>query len=306
MIISEPEIGDARHYAFRVKILSALYIAHFAASIAGCGLLLWQAKLFITLTQRSNVETLTLAFFFVFFGYLAVLTSRGATSGSRVLYHAWRGTAPHLPRRPAGAEPPTVATNLAIESAAAPLAPLELRIDESMGVFRIDGARIEHCASHGTCNNNAFAYLVGQIRQVVAPRLGAPVTLDIVEWKKLDEETAEEYLSLVAFAGNLSRRLETSGLWPTLQLLPEECVAIERRLASVAPALRLEALLPDWEYRGEHKLPIIPEPLGLLTLSVDKRRVDPLASMGAALFVVLVALALFAYMAIWPPWVPGT
>src|SRR5690242_20660464 len=107
LAISEPEIGDARHYAFRVKLLSALYMAHFAASIVGCGLLLWQAKLFVTLTQRSNVETLTLAFFFVFFAYLAVLTSRGATSGSQVLYHVWRGTTPKLPPRPPGADPPT-------------------------------------------------------------------------------------------------------------------------------------------------------------------------------------------------------
>lgn len=308
MAISEPEISDERHYASRVKILSALYIAHFTASLVGCGLLLWQAKLFVTLTQRSNVETLTLAFFFVFFAYLAVLTSRGATSGSRLFYHIWRGTTPKLPPREKGADPPTVATNLAIESTAAPLAAFALRIGEggeSMGVFRIDGARIEHCASHGTCNNNAFAYLVGQIRQVVEPRIG-PVSLDIVEWKTLDEETAEKYLSLVAFAENLSRRLETGGLWPTLQLLPDECVEIERRLDAVARILRLEALLPDWEYRGEHKLPIIPEPLGLLTLSVDKRRVDPLASMSAALIVLIVALGLFAYMAIWPPWVPGT
>ena len=140
-----------------------------------------------------------------------------------------------------------------------------------------------------------------------SPRPGATrVALDIVEWKKLDEEAAEQYLSLVAFAGNLSRRFDTGSLWPTLQLLPEECAEVERRLAAVARTLRLEALLPDWEYRGEHKLPIIPEPLGLLTLSVDKRRVDPLASMGAALFVLVVALGLFAYMAVWPPWVPGT
>jgi hypothetical protein len=308
MAISEPDIGDDRHYASRVKILSALYIAHFCASIVGCGLLLWQAKLFVTLTQRSNVETLTLAFFFVFFAYLAVLTSRGATSGSRVLYHLWRGTMPTLPRRKPDEDPPTVATNLAIETAAAPHAAFELRIgadDESLGVFRIEGARIEHRASHGTCNNNAFAYLVGQIRRVVSPRTGA-VGLDIVEWKKLDEETAEKYLGLVTFATNLGRRLETSGLWPTLQLLPDECREIERRLAAVARTFRLEALLPDWEYRGEHKLPIIPEPLGLLTLSVDKRRVDPLASMGAALIVLVIALGLFAYMAIWPPWVPGT
>lgn len=310
MAISEPEIGDARHYAVRVKILSALYIAHFAGAIVGCGLLLWQAKLFVTLSQRSNVETLTLAFFFVFFAYLAVLTSRGAVNGVRVLYHDWRGTTPELPARQPGDGPPTVATNLAIERAASPLAAFDLRIGEdpatSMGVFRIEGARIEHLASHGTCNNNAFAYLVGQIRQVAGRRTGTSLDLDIVEWKKLDEESAEKYLSLVAFAGNLSRQLSARSLWPTLQLLPEECAEIERRLADVARVLRLEALLPDWEYRGEHKLPIIPEPLGLLTLSVDKRRVDPLTSMGAALFVLLVALGLFAYMAVWPPWVPGT
>jgi hypothetical protein len=309
MVISEPEIGDARHYAFRVKILSALYIAHFAACLVGCGLLLWQSKLFVTLAQRSNVETLTLAFFFVFFAYLATLTSRGAITGSQVLYHFWRGTTPALPPRAAHADPPTVATSVAIEQAAAPLTPFELRIGQGetgMGCFRIDGARIAHCAAHGDCDNNAFAYLVGQIRTVVGRRTGAPVDVAIVEWKKLDEETAEKYLSMVTFAANLSRRLDAGPLWPTLQLQPDECAEIERRLDEVARTLRLEALLPDWEYRGEHKLPIIPEPLGLLTLSVDERRVDPLTSMGAALVVVILALGVFAYMAIWPPWVPGT
>jgi hypothetical protein len=47
-------------------------------ALIGIGLLVWKAQLFVTLTQRSNVETLTLAFFLVFFAYLGILSARGA------------------------------------------------------------------------------------------------------------------------------------------------------------------------------------------------------------------------------------
>ena len=63
--------------------------------------------------------------------------------------------------------------------------------------------------------------------------------------------------------------------------------------------------MPDWEYAGEHKLPIIPEPLGLVSLSRSERRVDPVASMGCAVVVVLGTVLILAAFILFPPWVPG-
>jgi hypothetical protein len=80
---------------------------------------------------------------------------------------------------------------------------------------------------------------------------------------------------------------------------------LEDDLRALCPALRNEAFLPDWEYEGEHKLPIIPEPLGIISLSRTERRVDPLSSLSATLVVVLLVVALICFFLLRPPWVPG-
>ena len=64
-------------------------------------------------------------------------------------------------------------------------------------------------------------------------------------------------------------------------------------------------MLPDWEYSAEHKLPVIPEPLGLISLGRSTRRADPLATMGFATLMVLLTLAVIVLFVIDKPWVPG-
>src|SRR5690242_6212655 len=86
--IREPSTENAAHYAQRVHRLAAAYTALFAGSVLGLGLLLWQAQLYVTLAQRSNVETLTLAFFLLFFAYLAALSFAGARGACRILAFA--------------------------------------------------------------------------------------------------------------------------------------------------------------------------------------------------------------------------
>ena len=80
---------------------------------------------------------------------------------------------------------------------------------------------------------------------------------------------------------------------------------LELRLSAVCGAVRNEAFLPDWEYSGEHKLPLIPEPLGLISLSRTEKRVDPVSSMGCAVLVLGTILAVPALFLLFPPWVPG-
>ena len=130
--------------------------------------------------------------------------------------------------------------------------------------------------------------------------------LQVGGWQTIDDESTEQYLGLVRFAQNLARKLDTTELWPRVTVSEADCQEVERRLSAICPALRDEAFLPEWEYGGEHKLPIIPEPLGLLSLSRTEKRVDPQASMGCAVLVVVTTVVIFALLTRFPPWVPGS
>jgi hypothetical protein len=88
-------------------------------------------------------------------------------------------------------------------------------------------------------------------------------------------------------------------------LTDADCHVLEARLSEICPGLRSEAMLPQWEYSGDHKLPLIPEPLGLFSLGVGEKRVDPIASMGAATLIVGATVLGFAFVIVLPPWVPG-
>jgi hypothetical protein len=121
----------------------------------------------------------------------------------------------------------------------------------------------------------------------------------------IDDEQTLQYHGMVHFARRLERHLDADELWPKIVLSDDDLAALERRLAAVCPALRSEGFLPDWEYEAEHKLPLIPEPLGLVSLSRSERRADPVASMGCAALVVVAAVAILALFTVFPPWVPG-
>src|SRR5690348_4106258 len=83
-----PGVSDAAHYRKRVRWLAIVHVTLFVASLAGIALLIWRGEFFVTLSQRSNVETLTIAFFLLFFGYFAVITAHGAIGAVRIgLFH---------------------------------------------------------------------------------------------------------------------------------------------------------------------------------------------------------------------------
>src|SRR5689334_21408908 len=86
-LIREPDIVNPAQYRRRVRQLAAAYHSAFILALVGIGLLLYFGRFFVTLTQRSNVETLTIAFFLVFFAYVAHLTARGAWGGRVKVAH---------------------------------------------------------------------------------------------------------------------------------------------------------------------------------------------------------------------------
>jgi hypothetical protein len=314
--VREPGVQQPEDYRRRVYLLAGVYFALFATSVVGLALLLWQAKLFVTLAQRSNVETLTLAFFLVFFLYVALLSRRGMIGSLIVAYYYLAGLfgdREEVEKRKheriaTSEEERSVALNLVLEREGHPNQAFDVQVEDrtgSLGTLRVDGARVSHEGKHHGGSNNIFAYFAHQVLNVLDAR-GVRSDLEVVHWMTIDDEAMVQYLAGVQFARNLQRHLGAEELWPRLVLNGEDLHDIEQRMSQVCSALRNEAFLPDWEYSAAHKLPIIPEPLGLLSLSRAERRADPLATMGMALAVVTLAVVALALLTIFPPWVPST
>jgi len=314
LAIREPGVGTPEHYRKRVRWLAIVYAVLLLECIAGEVILLARARYFVILTQRTNVETLTLAFFGVFFLYVGAIGVRALPGVLRVARFA-------LMRRPyveveraktraLGAprgEPPVCAMSHVVEREGHRARSVHLAVADdagSLGVVEIDGARITHHPECGEGSSNLLGFTVYQMAKILRRRgLAEP---QIIEWKKVDDEETEAFLAHVEFARRLADRLGGDPLWPTVELSEDDCHELEEKLALVAPAVREESFLPRWEYRGEHKLPIIPEPLGLISLGRAERRVDPLASMTAIAAIVLVVLALMIFLVARPPWMPGS
>ncbi len=314
--VREPATSDADEYARRVHWLAAIYVVLFFVSIVGVALLTWRGKFFVTLAQRSNVETLTIAFFLVFFAYIAALSARGALGAVRLGAFAAIGV---LRGRDAGEaalarafarqrtrRAPSAALSFVVEREEAPGQGFAFRLEDAWGYageIRVDAARVAYHGHGGS--NNLLAYFAHQVQLAIQDRYPG-VDLDPVHWEGVDDESQRAYLGMVAFAQNLRRAFDLEELWPRVSLDAETCDAIAAQLRAVTPSVRAEAFLPDLEYTAEHKLPIIPEPLGIASLSRSERRADPVATMGLAAIVVSASVAVIAYLLILPPWVPGT
>jgi hypothetical protein len=315
--VREPGSQTPEQYQRRVTELAWAYVALFLFSLIGAILLVWHGQLFVGLAQRSNVETLTLAFFLVFFAYIAVISAPGAWGALTVLRfdleRHWSRDALSVEQKmaarlgPPRDEAPIAALNRLLEREGMAGQSFDLAITDtagSQGIIHVDGAQVTHFSKFGEGSNSLLAFVVHQVNSLISKR-GDARRLEVVEWQTIDDESAQKYLSSVHFARNLERTLNAGELWPKTLLTGDECLELERRLTAVCPALRSEGFLPDWEFSGEHKLPIIPEPLGLVSLGRSERRVDPLASMGCAVIVVLGIVIILGFFILFPPWVPG-
>lgn len=315
-VVDEPGARSPADYARRVLGLAVLYPLVTLSAAAGEALLVWRVKALVTLTQRSNVETLVLAFFAVFFAYVGYLGARGAAGGLRIL--AWRALgrarrgvegverAKHARLGPARGDGPTVALNVVLERSERPNQPFSLRVSDAagaMGRIEVDGARIRHAPERRDGSSNLLAFFAHQVDELAGTPQGREV--DVVAWGALDDEGTHQLLALVDFARNLGEALGRPGLWPRVVLDDATCAELERRLSALCPALREEALLPHWEYQAEHKLPIVPEPLGLVALGRTEKRADPLPALGSLTAVVLIAVAILIAVLAAPPWIPG-
>jgi len=308
-VVTEPGADTPEGFARRVRVLAVIYLVLFCACCAGEVVLAVHGKLFVTLAQRSNVETLIIAFLMVFYGYFAALSAPGAWGALRTALFAIRRRF----SKDVGAErqrqfqslgkigdgPWAVLSKVVERTDGQPLR-FELRDDLlSHGVIAVEGARVSQFEALSAGSADLLAYFVRQINDVTGQELG------IVGWGQIDEDGSERYLAQVEFARALRRHLDAPPLWPTLALRPEHCDELQHRLRKIAPLLLDEAMLPDWEYEAEHKLPVIPEPLGLVSLSRSAERADPVFTMGFTTLIVLITLGILVLFVVDTPWVPG-
>jgi len=300
--LREPGVSDPKHYARRVTWLAIVHPLLLVCSLAGIVLLVWRGELFVTLAQRSNVETLTIAFFLVFFTYFTFATVPGAVGAVRI---GWFRLRLRTARDPARVEAKRLAAlgkrglgaaaafDKVVELEGHAGQPWELEIQDavgSLGRLRFDGVGVTHVDAFRGGSSSLLGYVERKLRELS----GEPVA--IVQWASTG---GEEHLQYVAMARALA------ATWPKLTLTADQRELLAREVCELCGALRDEAFLPDWEFGGEHKLPIIPEPLGIISLSRTEKRVDPLSSMTAALVIIVIVVGLICYFLARPPWVPG-
>ncbi|HST04238.1 MAG TPA: hypothetical protein VLQ48_05825, partial [Chloroflexia bacterium] len=85
-LVKEQLTPTPDRYASRVRWLAIVYLVLNPVSLALVVLIAWRVQFFITIAQRSNVETLVLAIIFVLGAYYLATTFRGFLGALRL---AW-------------------------------------------------------------------------------------------------------------------------------------------------------------------------------------------------------------------------
>lgn len=315
--IREPDTATVEQYRRRVYGLAAIYVGIVGTASAACVAIIVYGRFFVTLSQRSNVETLTLAVVLILFAYLALLSIPGAWGTTRILWRnvpAWFGRdRSDIERRKQAAlmrQPARPIESAYLNRAvrlANPTEPITIPIADaagSLGTIVIRAARMTLEETPRAKANSIFSFVANRL-EALARATDPLVDIDVVQWAGIDDDAALQYASLVEFAENLERHLSSRPLWPCSIMNAHDIDVLRAEVAELCAALRDEALLPDIEFEAEHRLPIIPEPLAFISLSRHERRVDPVSSMGCALLVTAGIFALVIYFILVPPWVPS-
>jgi hypothetical protein len=176
LLVREPQADTVRQFASRVYYLAGLYALLFVASIAGLVLIVQWARLFVTLTQRSNVETLVLLFLVAFYFYFVLISWRGAVGACNLLFHASlavikgrdyvEGLKSRRLRQPP--EQHSAALNLLLERDDGAHGSFELAVADDageLGVLEIDGARVTYQANYSGSSSEVFIFLVHQVNR---------------------------------------------------------------------------------------------------------------------------------------------
>jgi hypothetical protein len=341
------KISQTEHqYRRRVNMMAGIYVLLNITAIISVVIIIWYYKFFITVAQRSNMETLTLAIIIVLFSYLVVTTFGGVIGACKMLfYNLPLGGGAETPKqdgnnkqdgkltqdpgeeeksglppgrrkieerkqaalKPGKDEVSKAYFNIALEAEDKPDEPIRIPVEDEagkLGEMIIDGAEARFEAEKRGISNTIFEYLLNQIQDCLRER-DPELDMQIVAWSTIDDEKASQYRSQVQAFRTLAAQLEKGPIWPTCNLTRGNIAYIRTRLREIVPYLRNEAFLPDVEYQAEYSLPIIPEPLGFVSLRRTEQRADPVATMGCASLVTLGVMALLILFIFFPPWLPS-
>lgn len=294
----------------RTNWLIAIHLVLASAAIAVLVLVIWRVRMLITLAQRSNVETLVIAFIVIFLLYLLFTTLPATIGALRILGYRAMGTERAqraLQGRARADRKQTMRSHMNVAVRGPRGRDVEIPIQDRYG-------KICDLKLHLTevVFEDAPKDLTHSVLQLVVQKLSDVGTLEgtehepkVIYWDSLDEGQAEAYASQVGAFDRLEKALGKDALWPAIRIDTQGIEQIQKMLSDAAPSIRENLLLPDIEYAADFTIPVIPEPFAFMQLSRRMEHADAVASMGCATLVVLVFLAVISWVLVNPPWVPG-
>ena len=306
----ESPAEDAAGLRRRATLLAIIHLVLATSAIAVLVLVVWRVRLLVTLAQRSNVETLVIAFVVVFLLYLLV-TTMPATAGALRLF-GYRAMARDraqrsLQRKVRRDKKRTQSTSLNVLVRGPDGGDVVIPIEDRFGKIctlriRLAEVRFEDAPEELT---HALQQIVVKTLEEVGTLEGTDQRPRMIFWSSIDESQSAAWVAQVSAFDQLERALDASPLWPTLRVDRKGVARLEETMRQCAPWIRESLLLPDIEYSAEFTIPIIPEPFAFMQLTRKKDHADAVASMGCATIVALVFLAVIAWVLVNPPWVPG-
>jgi hypothetical protein len=309
--IKEVVTRTPRRYDTRVRSLAIIYVVLNLVSLAIAITIVWRGQFFVTLSQRSNVETLTLAIILVLSIYYIVTTFKGLVGAVRimVLNAGDRNREDRKHRAlPPGKESKFVTFDQEIRLEGNPNQPIQWEVgDEAgkLGEVEVDGVKCTYYPQKDGMNDTFFEFVADQIEEALKKR-DLEAKVQITQWSTIDEDQASSFHSMAQAFRNLENQLgATQPLWPTGLITQEDVEQIGVKIRELVPTLRNESLLPHLNYAVEYNVPILPEPLGMVRLTRRENRADPLISMGCAGIVMLFVMVVLTFIILLPPWVPS-
>lgn len=294
----------------RTNWLVAIHLVLAVAALAVLALVALRIRLLITLAQRSNVETLVIAFVVIFLGYMLITTGPASIGAVRLLGYRLLGTERAqraLQRKARGDKKKTMRSYLNVVVRGPRGQDIEVPIQDRFGKLcsvRIHLTEVAFVDAPRELTHSALQLVVRTLEKVGTLE-GTDHDLKVIYWDSLEEGQAEAYASQVSAFDRLEKALGKEPLWPVLHVDADGVARLQEMLREAAPLFRESLLLPDIEYSAEFTIPIIPEPFAFMRLVRRKEHADAVASMGCATLVALVFLAAIAWVVVNPPWVPG-
>ena len=265
----------------------------------------------VTLAQRSNVETLVIAFVVIFLTYLLVTTFPATLGAIRILGYRAMGqdrAQRALQRKARRDRKETKRSQLNVSVRGPRDGDVEVPIQDRYGKIcdlRLHLTEVVFVEAPEELTHSVVQLIVKTLEEVGDLR-GTDHPPKVIYWDSLEESQSEAYASQVSAFDRLERSLDTKQpLWPVVRLDKAGVDRLEAMLKEAAPLIRENLLLPDIEYSAEFNIPIVPEPFAFMRLSRRAEHADAVASMGCATMVALGFLAAIAWVIVNPPWVPG-